>query len=98
MALLQQFAPSWLLHQIGQRLETGYEPQARARAAELAEHFVRGRDLVRAVKHLSYAGEQAVQRSAPHEAMRHLTQAIELLAMALRRRHVPCWNSIFYSL
>jgi hypothetical protein len=32
MALLQQFAPSWLLHQIGQRLETGYEPQARARA------------------------------------------------------------------
>ena len=65
--------------QIGRRLEAGYEPQARARAAELAEHFVRGRDPVRAIKYLHYAGEQAVQRSAHQEALQHLTQGLALL-------------------
>jgi DNA-binding winged helix-turn-helix (wHTH) protein/predicted ATPase len=66
--------------QIGRRLEAGYEPQARERAAELAEHFVRGRDPVRAVKYLYYAGEQAGQRSAHQEALQHLTQGLALLA------------------
>jgi predicted ATPase len=66
--------------QIGHRLEMGYGPQAREKAAELAEHFVRGRDTVRAVKHLHYAGEQAGQRSAHHEALQHLTQGLTLLA------------------
>jgi tetratricopeptide (TPR) repeat protein len=66
--------------QIGRRLEAGYEPQARERAAELAEHFVHGRDLVRAIKYLYFAGEQAGQRSAHQEALQHLTQGLELLA------------------
>ena len=66
--------------QIGRRLEAGYEPQARERAAELAEHFMRGRDPVRAVKYLYYAGEQAGQRSAHQEALQHLTQGLALLA------------------
>jgi predicted ATPase len=66
--------------QIGLRLEAGYDPQARERAAELAEHFVRGRDTVRAVKYLHYAGEQAWQRSAYQEALQHLTQGLTLLA------------------
>jgi DNA-binding winged helix-turn-helix (wHTH) protein/predicted ATPase len=66
--------------QIGRRLEAGYGPQAWELAAELAEHFVRGRDTERAVRYLWYAGEQAVQRSAHQEAMGHLTKGLELLA------------------
>ncbi|HEY5870730.1 MAG TPA: AAA family ATPase [Candidatus Tectomicrobia bacterium] len=66
--------------QIGTRLEVGYGPQARALAVELAEHFVRGRDTARAVQYLQYAGEQAAQRSAYQEALRHLTQGLTLLA------------------
>src|SRR5262249_29175107 len=66
--------------QIGLRLETGYGPQAREMAVELAAHFVRGRDTERAVQHLQMAGAQAMQRSAYQEALRHLTQALELLA------------------
>ncbi len=63
--------------QIGDRLEKGYGPQARLMAVELAEHFVRGRDVQRAVRYLQYAGEQAMQRSASQEAIRHLTLALE---------------------
>jgi predicted ATPase/DNA-binding winged helix-turn-helix (wHTH) protein len=66
--------------QIGRRLEAGYGPQAQERAAELAEHFVRGRDTERAVQYLGDAGNQAVQRSAYLEALRHFTQGLELLA------------------
>jgi len=66
--------------QIGRRLEAGYGPQARELAAELAEHFVRGRDMERSVRYLRYAGEQAVQRSAHQEALVHLTKGLELLA------------------
>ena len=65
--------------QIGHRLEAGYEPQARALAAELAEHFVRGHDTVRAVRYLHAAGEQAMQRSAHQEALLHLTRGLTLL-------------------
>src|SRR5437879_10973118 len=40
------------LHQrIGARLEAGYDPQAGAHAAELAMHFERGRDPVRASRY-----------------------------------------------
>jgi DNA-binding winged helix-turn-helix (wHTH) protein/tetratricopeptide (TPR) repeat protein len=66
--------------QIGRRLEVGYEPQARERAVELAEHFVSGRDTVRAIKYLHYAGEQAGQRSAHQEALHYLAQGLTLLA------------------
>jgi predicted ATPase len=67
--------------QIGSRLEVGYGTGGREVAAELAEHFVRGRDAARAVQYLRYAGEQAVQRLAHQEALPHLTRALELLAM-----------------
>ena len=66
--------------QIGARLEQGYGEQARDMAAELAEHFVRGRDTTRAVQYLSYAGEQARHRSAHQEACHQFTRALELLA------------------
>jgi predicted ATPase len=67
--------------QMGARLEVGYGARARELAAELAEHFVRGRDAERAVQYLQMAGEQALQRSAHQEAFRHLAQGLELLAM-----------------
>jgi DNA-binding winged helix-turn-helix (wHTH) protein/predicted ATPase len=69
-----------LHRQIGLRLETGYGPQVQKVAVELAEHFVRGRDTKRAVQYLQMAGAQAMQRSAHQEAIRHLNQALELLA------------------
>lgn len=66
--------------QIGMRLEAAYGPQAREVAAELAEHFRRGRDSGRAVRYLQYAGENAQQRSAHQEAINHFSTALELLA------------------
>jgi tetratricopeptide (TPR) repeat protein len=65
--------------QIGRRLEAGYGSRARELAAELAEHFMRGRDPERAVQYLRYAGENAQQRSAHQEAIGHLTRGLELL-------------------
>jgi serine/threonine protein kinase/DNA-binding SARP family transcriptional activator/pimeloyl-ACP methyl ester carboxylesterase/predicted ATPase len=69
-----------LHRQIGKRLEAAYGDQAGERTAELADHFVRGRDTRRAVKYLRLAAEQALERSAHHEAVGHLTLALELLA------------------
>jgi DNA-binding winged helix-turn-helix (wHTH) protein/predicted ATPase len=66
--------------QIGLRKETGYGPRAREMAAELAGHFVQGRDPQRAVHYLQAASEQALQRSAYPEAVTHLTQGMALLA------------------
>lgn len=68
--------------QVGHRLEVGYGPQARDMAVELAEHFVRGRDIPRAVQYLHSAGEQAIQRSAYPEAVTHLARGIALLTQA----------------
>jgi tetratricopeptide (TPR) repeat protein len=69
--------------QIGLRLETGYGLLARELAAELAEHFVRGRDYGRAVPYLRHAGEQAVARSAHREAVLSYEQALQAL------QHLP---------
>jgi tetratricopeptide (TPR) repeat protein len=69
-----------LHRRIGERKEVGYGPQGRERTAELALHFVRGRDVQRAVRYLWYAGENALQRSAHPEALQHLTQGLALLA------------------
>ncbi|MGH8066600.1 MAG: ATP-binding protein [Candidatus Entotheonellia bacterium] len=65
--------------EIGARKETGYGARAREIAAELAVHFVQGRDPCRAVQYLQYAGENALQRSAHQEAVTHLTHGITLL-------------------
>lgn len=66
--------------QIGLRLEQAYGPQAREVAAELAEHFRRGRDSERAIQYLYYAGENAQRRSAHQEAIDHFTTALALLS------------------
>jgi predicted ATPase/DNA-binding winged helix-turn-helix (wHTH) protein len=69
-----------LHRQIGLRLEVGHGLQARDMAAELAMHFVQGREAQRAVQYLRLAGENAVQRSAYQETVGQFTMALELLA------------------
>ncbi len=68
-----------LHRRIGMRLEAGHGGIAREIAAELAEHFMRGRDAIRAVQYLRRAGENARQRSAHKEAIAHLTRGLEVL-------------------
>ncbi len=68
-----------LHRQIGQRLEKGYGSRAPEQATELALHFRQGRDAARALTYLRYAAEQTLQRSAYHEAIEHVSQALELL-------------------
>jgi DNA-binding winged helix-turn-helix (wHTH) protein/tetratricopeptide (TPR) repeat protein len=74
--------------QIGRRLEAGYGPQARELAAELAEHFVRGRDPERAVPYLRYAGESALQRGAAREAVIRFEQALAVVQQLPQRRDI----------
>ncbi len=50
-----------------------------SRAVEVAEHFERGRDLARAVRFRTLAGEHAVRRFAGLEAVEHYTAGLELL-------------------
>jgi predicted ATPase len=69
----------WLHQRIGARQEAGYGAQAWEIAAELAEHFERGRDTRRAVQYRWQAGRTALQRSAHQEAIVHLTKGLALL-------------------
>ena len=64
---------------VGLRVEAGYGERSREIAAELAMHFERGRDTERAVRYLHEAGQNAVRRNAPREAIAHLERAIGLL-------------------
>jgi predicted ATPase/DNA-binding winged helix-turn-helix (wHTH) protein len=68
-----------LHRRIGERLEAGLRGRAGEVATELAMHFERGRDPLRAVRYLRVAGEIATQRSAAREAVAHLTRALDLL-------------------
>ncbi len=65
--------------QIGSRLETGYGPTARDRAAELAVHFVAGRNLPKALEYLRLAAHQALRRLAHLEGIDHLNKGLELI-------------------
>jgi len=68
------------LHQrIGECIEQGYSNRRQEVAAELARHFEQGRDFHRTVQYLSHAAENANQRCAYPEAIRHLTRALGLL-------------------
>lgn len=64
---------------VGLRLEAGYGERSREIAAELAMHFERGRDTERAVRYLHEAGQNAIRRNAPRDAITHLERAIGLL-------------------
>jgi predicted ATPase len=68
-----------LHYQLGIRKEAAYGRRVAEIAAELAVHFIRGRDPQLAIRHLLMAGENALQRSAHQEAIVHLTTGLELL-------------------
>src|SRR5262249_38892685 len=65
---------------IAARKEAAYGERAREIAAELAVHFVEGRDYHKAVQYLQHAGKNAVQRSAHQEAVAHFTRGLDILA------------------
>ena len=68
-----------LHRRVGERLEMAYGQRAPELAAELAEHFIRGREPRRAVQYLRQAAETALQRHAHREAIDHLRRALEFL-------------------
>src|SRR5262245_26265101 len=68
-----------LHRQIGRRREGAYGVQTEEIATELAVHFERGREYKRAVQYLEQAARKALRRSAPREAIHHLTTALRLL-------------------
>ena len=68
------------LHQrIGERLEAAYCQSLERIATELAFHFQKSLDHVRAVKYLQLAGEHAIRQAAYAEAIDHLNRALELV-------------------
>jgi tetratricopeptide (TPR) repeat protein len=65
---------------IGRREEAGFGTRAGEHAAELAMHFTRGRDHMRALHFHELAAAAALDRHAAHEAASHCTAALEALA------------------
>jgi DNA-binding winged helix-turn-helix (wHTH) protein/tetratricopeptide (TPR) repeat protein len=65
--------------QVAARLEQGYGTHTRDVAAELAMHFLQGRAPQQAIPYLQMAGETALRRSAPQEAITTLTHGLTLL-------------------
>jgi predicted ATPase len=63
---------------IGERGEAAYGESVAEIAAELAVHFEQSRDLVRAVKYLQMAAENAAGRSAHREAVALARRGLEL--------------------
>ncbi len=69
-----------LIHgRIGDRGESIYGNRIGEIAAELAVHFEQSQDFVRAVKYLLMAAENAMRRSADHEACALSKRGLELL-------------------
>jgi predicted ATPase/DNA-binding winged helix-turn-helix (wHTH) protein len=69
-----------LIHgRIGESGESIYGDRVGEIAAELAVHFEQSQDFVRAVKYLSMAAENAMRRSADHEARALSKRGLELL-------------------
>ena len=63
----------------GELLLRHWGENAPSRAVEMAEHFERGRDIARAVRFRTLAGEHAVRRFAGHEAVDHYTAGLYLI-------------------
>ena len=64
---------------VGRRLEAAWAGRLDAIAAELAEHFERGNELVRAIPHHQRAAAKALRRSANEEAIGHLRRALDAI-------------------
>jgi len=73
-------ARRWRLHQrVGEYLERAYEGGSGDMAAQLAVHFLQGRDHRRTVQYLRRAAEKAAQRYANREAIGYLIRALGLV-------------------
>jgi tetratricopeptide (TPR) repeat protein len=69
-----------VLHErTAQAIEALFASQLEDHYGELAHHYSRSGNTPKAVEYLHLAGQQAVRRSAPAEAISHLTAALELL-------------------
>ena len=69
-----------LLHErAGQALESMFAEQLDDHLGQLAHHFGRSDNVIKAVEYLGRAGQQALQRSAHADAISSLTAAIDLL-------------------
>lgn len=64
---------------VGRRLEAAWSARLDAIAAELAEHFERGNEPVRAIPHHQRAAAKALRRSASTEARDHLHRALHAI-------------------
>jgi DNA-binding winged helix-turn-helix (wHTH) protein/tetratricopeptide (TPR) repeat protein len=64
---------------VGRRLEAAWAGRLDAIASELAEHFERGNEVVRAIPHHQRAAAKALRRSANDEAIGHLRRALEAI-------------------
>jgi predicted ATPase len=83
---------------IAEREEQAHGERADEIAAELANHYVRGADSVKAVKYLRLAGVQAGARAAHQEAISLFKKALELLPKQLSKDDEQCcillWRSL----
>lgn len=80
--LYQRIAPARRVRmhrQIGEQVELAYGERAGEIAAILAVHFEQGRDYPRAVQYHEQAARNALRRSAPQEAIAHLSTGLALL-------------------
>ena len=62
---------------VGRRLEAAWAGRLDAIASELAEHFERGNEPVRAIPHHQRAADKAMRRGANEEAIGHLRRALD---------------------
>jgi hypothetical protein len=65
---------------IAERIESAFERDLDAQAAQLAVHYEEGGDVARSVEHLARASALAARRFAPREAAGYARRAIKLLA------------------
>ncbi len=70
---------SGLHNGIGERQETAYGDRANEIASELARHFEQGRNFQRALRYREQAARNALRRSAPREAIEHLSAGLGIL-------------------
>ena len=64
---------------VGRRLEAAWAGRLDAIASELAEHFDRGGEPVRAIPHHQRAAAKALRRAANEEAIGHLRRALAVI-------------------
>lgn len=68
-----------LHHRIADALEQGFPETVETQPELLAHHLIQAGLTERAINYLRKAGQRTIERSANAEAIRHLTQALELL-------------------